>query len=296
MRSVEVGVAALLMLVISAMSLELPSVKNFRPVFPSRPDLKLYRSAALEEISREDADTLLRVIDEKGCVIDLRNLGEGSQANTTIKSDGGRFLYDEALEYGEYSGSSLRHHPLIFSQRFWPRVEEELGLGERISGFFRSLSQDRGWERQLALKLEERGLGLLYEVILDTARPEIVDIMKVIESTLQEDAPVVFHCAKGKDRTGIISAILHMLEGSLAEDRIVEEYSLSEKLLGEVEGSGKAGDGVIDWRKLRGTPPAAMRETLAYMAQRGGCEAYLLEGGLERGSLERLKACLRKNN
>ena len=282
----------LLAFLVAVAALELSSVKNFRPVFPSS-GLKLYRSAALEEMSMEDANTLVdRIRNENGIIIDLRNLGEGSQADTTAKSDGGRYLY-ETLDYGE---GSLKHHPLIFSQRFWPRVEKELGVGERVAGLFRSFRQDRGWERQLALKLEERGLGLLYEVILDTARPEVVEVLEVIESSLQEDAPVVFHCAKGKDRTGIISSILHMLEGSYGDDRIVEEYALSEQLLGEVEGSGKAGDGVIDWRKLRGTPPAAMRETLAYMNKRGGCESYLLEGGLQRGTLDGLKSRLRNNN
>lgn len=268
----------------ASMALELRSVKNFRAVFPGS-GLRLYRSAALEEISVDDAENLVNFVRERrGRIIDLRNLGEGSQANTTVKSEGGEFLYGE-LAYGE----NLRHHPLIFSQRFWPRVEKELKFGEMVAGMVKSVSQDRGWERQLALKLEERGLGLLYEVILDTAPIEIAEVVDVISSALDEDSPVIFHCAKGKDRTGIIASILQQLEGSYSSDRIVEEYSLSEKLLGEVEGSGKAGDGVIDWRKLRGTPPWAMREALSYMNENGGVEDYLLRGGLKQETLETLK-------
>ena len=62
-----------------------------------------------------------------------------------------------------------------------------------------------------------------------------------------------------------------------------------------MKGSGSAGGGVIDWRRLRGTPPSAMRETLAYLDERkGGVCDYLLSGGMEREALESLKECLKE--
>lgn len=75
-----------------------------------------------------------------------------------------------------------------------------------------------------------------------------------------DNHPVVFHCVKGKDRTGLIAMLLQSVMGDTYED-IVDGYSASDRLLrlNPKEVSGKGGApaprGKIDWSKFEGSPP-----------------------------------------
>jgi|MDTB01.2.fsa_nt_gb hypothetical protein len=258
-----------LLLILGTISLQLQSVKNFRLALPpvnreTSGNRLIYRSGNLDEILVEDAEALVRL---NPLIIDLRNHGEGSQAAMASGTVGSRLLYSSSIEVVKL--------PLIISDRFWPRVEKELSFGEALRGNLRSVIMDRGFERQLALKLEEKGLGLLYKVIADTASTEIGEVLSIVCEQVIKDKPVLFHCAKGKDRTGVIAALLMLISGKYSEEQIIEQYTLSEKLLGEEKGSGKAGDGVIDWRKLRGSPPLAMKQFLHFLKEEGGFREYL---------------------
>ena len=247
-------------------------MKNFRLALPSVdkdiPENQLiYRSGHLDDIDAKEAEALASL---NPLVIDLRNHGEGSQAAIQGMVPGA--IGSNLL----YSSVEVIQCPLIFSDRFWPRVENELSFGEVIAGNLRSLYMKRGFERELAIKLESQGLGLLYRVIAETACTEIGEVLSIVTGQLIEAKPVLFHCAKGKDRTGIITALLMLISGKYSKEQVIAQYCLSEKLLGEDYGSGKAGDGVIDWRKLRGAPPSAMEEFLDFLEkEQGGFRKYV---------------------
>ena len=72
----------------------------------------------------------------------------------------------------------------------------------------------------MALKLEDEGLGLLYTVIADTAPTEIGEVLSLVTEQVAKDKPVLFHCAKGKDRTGVIAALLMLISGNYSESEI----------------------------------------------------------------------------
>lgn len=86
--------------------------------------------------------------------------------------------------------------------------------------------------------------------------------------------PVVFHCMAGKDRTGIVAAVLLSLLG-VDEDAIAADYELSNVGIARWRAwrDANLGKPLTD-RGLR-TPAAAMRETLAEVNARfGSIEAY----------------------
>jgi rhodanese-related sulfurtransferase len=256
-------------------SLTLRSVNNFRLALPKHSE-SVYRSSGFDDITMEDAELLLERLDQ-GTIIDLRN--EDERENKRHKrSEGARYLYDNLQE-----GSTLKYHPLIFSQRFWGRIEEEVSFFTRLRGM--TISTSGKYQAILAKKLEEGGLGLLYEVILDTAEREIGAVLdEIIDNTMSE-RPVVFHCAKGKDRTGIIAAILQLglaqSTEAYSKEEIISEYCLSEGKLDEKEGDGASGNGIIDWRKLRGAPSSAVVQMLSVIEKKGGFDGYVRRTGVD---------------
>jgi hypothetical protein len=86
----------------------------------------------------------------------------------------------------------------------------------------------------------------------------------------EENYPVLYHCAAGKDRTGVMSALLLSLLG-VDRDTIVADFRLSEQvgLPGSLE---------------------AMEALLDRVAERGGIGAYLLEFGVPPDTQERIRA------
>ena len=80
------------------------------------------------------------------------------------------------------------------------------------------------------------------------------------EKLSQADGPVLFHCAAGLDRTGVVSALLLRLLGVSRED-VLADYRLSEQI---------------------GRPPnaAAMNRLLDQIEEEGGIEQYLLKMGV----------------
>ena len=65
-------------------------------------------------------------------------------------------------------------------------------------------------------------LKILYPKMV-TDEFSVLQLKKIIETIIEEDSAILFHCTAGKDRTGIVSMlILSMLD--VHEDKIMEEY------------------------------------------------------------------------
>jgi hypothetical protein len=73
-------------------------------------------------------------------------------------------------------------------------------------------------------------LADLYFGMIDFARGPIAKVLTVLART---DAPAVFHCAAGKDRTGVISALLLSLCG-VREEVIVADYAATREALDQI--------------------------------------------------------------
>ena len=67
-------------------------------------------------------------------------------------------------------------------------------------------------------------LGTQYQRMLEDAAPQIVGALTALAAP--DARPAVFHCTAGKDRTGLLSALVLSLLG-VPEDTIVADYALS---------------------------------------------------------------------
>ncbi|MGN6797978.1 MAG: tyrosine-protein phosphatase [Gaiellaceae bacterium] len=114
------------------------------------------------------------------------------------------------------------------------------------------------------------------------------------------DAPegaVVFHCAGGKDRTGLVAALVLRLAGASIEE-IALDYSLSAERRARSPDSWveAAPDDQERARRLfmQDTPAEAMQRALEQLEDDyGTVEAYLLHAGLDEARIDRLRRRLR---
>jgi protein-tyrosine phosphatase len=135
---------------------------------------------------------------------------------------------------------------------------------------------------------------LVYLGFLEHCRARFVEAIAAVAEA--PSGAVVIHCHGGKDRTGLVVALLLRLAGVPA-DAIAEDYALSGERLRERHQRwiATAADGAERSRieRLASTPAAAMRDVLAAIdTQYGGVERYLLGGGLTPGQLETARARL----
>jgi protein-tyrosine phosphatase len=119
----------------------------------------------------------------------------------------------------------------------------------------------------------------------------------VAEIAQAREGGVVVHCAGGKDRTGIVTALILRLAGVDAE-QIAADYAISEERLKPrhdlwlAEAATEAERERI--RRIAVTPPDAMLGVLEELDRRyGGVEDYLRAGGLTDEDLARVRARLR---
>lgn len=108
--------------------------------------------------------------------------------------------------------------------------------------------------------------------------------------------PVLFHCAAGKDRTGVVAALVLSVLG-VGDEEIIEDYLLSatavEAILSRLGGSALyrdelAGSTVESQQPQR----AAMQALLAALADQGGGAVWLLDHGLTGAEIRDGRAAL----
>ena len=119
----------------------------------------------------------------------------------------------------------------------------------------------------------------------------------VAEVAHAEEGGVVVHCAGGKDRTGLVTAMLLRLAGVGIEE-IAADYALSEERLRPrhdiwlAEAATEAEKARI--RRIAATPAEAMIHVLDELERRyGSVEDYLRAAGLSDEDLARARARLR---
>ncbi len=131
-----------------------------------------------------------------------------------------------------------------------------------------------------------------YLMMLDHRREAIGDIMKTIARV---DGPVVVHCYAGKDRTGLIAAMLLSL-ADVDRDAIAADYAATDEQLASRYDEWLAGappDRVEAMRDELRCPPEWMLGALDHIAGVwGGTAQYLEACGVRASDLVRLRAKL----
>ncbi|GGS08911.1 hypothetical protein GCM10010252_55110 [Streptomyces aureoverticillatus] len=135
----------------------------------------------------------------------------------------------------------------------------------------------------------------LAERYLEVAEDGVKELRRALEVIADDGAgPVVFHCASGKDRTGLLAALVLALLG-VAEADIVEDFALTEpaadRLLADWRAANPGREQI--WPGYPHAPAEVMELFLAGMAERYGSlrayAAHLL------GADDELVAALRRN-
>jgi|TARA_B110000240_G_scaffold192137_1_gene235815 protein-tyrosine phosphatase len=117
----------------------------------------------------------------------------------------------------------------------------------------------------------------------------MADIMTTIADS--EDHGFAYHCRSGKDRTGLVSAMLLAIAG-VPEETICADYALTEKFLRKPDSDKRVKPGQPGYF-LTGCSPETMALTLAFITQEyGGVEDYLAQLGVDADQISRVKSKL----
>ena len=141
----------------------------------------------------------------------------------------------------------------------------------------------------------EDPLPAFYARTLDTRGPQIAEVMQAIAEA--DPGVVLFHCTAGKDRTGLISALLLGNAGVEDED-IVADYARTEHLISDLVAefldlARENGTDLDAYRRVLRARPETMRKVLADLSKRyGTAEEYLAGIGMTAEARSRSKGRL----
>lgn len=209
---------------------------NFRDLsrhIPSISPSLIYRSSALSLVL--DPDKALELLNRHqiSTIIDLRAVDK------CVEGDKVCFRY---ADDGSYAPHLLEGRNYVLA---------DLDPWEQPQSFIDS-EHHRGTNAEIA-----------YRFFVVACQPQIRLIMQTI---IEASGPVLIHCFAGKDRTGIVAAMLAWLSGANPE-QIMQDYLASEQ----------------------DTQADLLRIALDLIEQYGGIEAYLSDCGLEPFQIQELK-------
>lgn len=138
------------------------------------------------------------------------------------------------------------------------------------------------------------GLIMLNELLLRFGAPGIKYVLDLCSE--REKHPIAFYCTAGKDRTGMIAAIILSLCGVEPED-IVEDYALSANVYAEMNDHqamvGALSQRSLDPKTFLGAPPEVMADTLLSIEENyGSVEGYCDYIGFGPERREKLRKAL----
>lgn len=135
----------------------------------------------------------------------------------------------------------------------------------------------------------------LYIQALVRRQEAIAQVLRMIADAAE--GTVLFHCTAGKDRTGIIAALLLAIAG-VETATIIEDYALTKARIAPLisvflDEAAARGTDIETFRPLLACEPQTMAETMAYIAETyGSVEAYLAAIGLTPVTIGRLRSRL----
>jgi len=138
-------------------------------------------------------------------------------------------------------------------------------------------------------------LGSQYTEMLDDATPQIIGALTALAAP--DARPAVFHCTAGKDRTGLLSALVLSLLG-VPEETVVADYALSGEAMARLRAKlmVKYPDGkslIADSDAIFSADPANMVALFAHLRSRYGTVArYASEVGIPDEVVSRLRQAL----
>lgn len=148
--------------------------------------------------------------------------------------------------------------------------------------------------------VEDVPMSARYARLLAMCAPRLVDGLRLIA---ESDAPLVFHCTAGKDRTGLLAALLLSVLG-VGEDDIALDYAATSAVLHTIADRyfARADDprfaaqveAVPGWReqasRLMTADASTMRCALGELRENGlTVVGWLAKNGLQAGTMSQLR-------
>lgn len=141
-------------------------------------------------------------------------------------------------------------------------------------------------------------LGATYAQVLADSGPELARVLARVGAAVDADGGRVYvHCAAGKDRTGVVSALLADLAG-VERAAIEDDYVATGRVLGPIvsrlSAIGMYRKDFVGVPAVRYTPHrSVIRSLLAHLDSAGGARRLLERHGLSDGQAEAVRALLR---
>ncbi|MFJ3665851.1 tyrosine-protein phosphatase [Streptomyces sp. NPDC090106] len=159
---------------------------------------------------------------------------------------------------------------------------------------YTNLSVEHRPYHQAGLSPDTDPVPYLADRYMEVAQDGTEELREALELVSSATAPLVFHCASGKDRTGQLAALILSLLG-VDEPTIAEDFSLTELATASLLADWtRRNDGrAPDWPAFGRAPAGAMRAFLTLLKSRyGSVDAYVRDAlGLDP---EALAATLRE--
>jgi protein-tyrosine phosphatase len=142
--------------------------------------------------------------------------------------------------------------------------------------------------------LHVQSLGELYVDMLDKSQPQLREVFEHLAN--KAEAVSLFHCTAGKDRTGVVSALL-LDTAQVPHETIINDYSLTAECLAPMVDEmrqkhlGNADSAAIEmFERFMGSAPDNMVMMLEHLYNRyGSAEKYLLSIGITEEQVDVLK-------
>jgi hypothetical protein len=145
----------------------------------------------------------------------------------------------------------------------------------------------------------DAGVAGLYRRTLASVGPAFATVVRLIAVSA---SPTLVHCTAGKDRTGLVVAVVLSAAGVSDEDILADYVRTQANMPGVIERVASTpglDDGRALVRRVEETQPeiltapaGAMTAALRLIAQSGGAETWLARHGLAEVELEQLHARL----
>ena len=241
-----------------------------------------------------------RVLRWEGCH-NVRDLGGLETAAGGRTRHGGVVRADNVRRLTRAGWENARRHGVVrlVDLRFDSEAIEQGGLPDGVDVVTVSLFGT--YDPELARAFDHRVraaddvapvLAAGYVSALEAGSERVASAIAAVAEA-DPSGTVVVHCFAGKDRTGIVSALLLSLAGVSDED-VAADYAasgpgvevLSQPWFDEAESEHE----LVFRRRICEAPAAAMAEVLEWLHEsRGGAEGYLREAGLTYAQIEAVR-------
>jgi hypothetical protein len=290
----------------------LHKVLNARDLAEATPRVRpgrVFRAGNPAHGSIADAELLRRELNVR-CMVDFRSAEEHAEdsgwplmgSGGVIRSpDGaGGVSSEEVEEHASLAGAGLarcevHRIPLLERDRFVRGLLWRLPIRKMaLAGAYRLAGWHEAMRDVLVPEINRGGLAWVYQILMESAQAQIRRALEVVLEAAERGEPALVFCKLGKDRTGLVSALILAAAGA-SEEEIVADYVRSDGVDAVALGGLERGPDTrgMDPAIFSRAPAAAMRAVLAYARRRwGGLPEYMAAIGFGPGKQARLARAL----